>query len=464
MSSFEGARGIANAVLYEGYLLYPYTASAAKNKMRWQFGVVVPKAYEAAGTGEHGEQQTEVLFDVTASTRIDVLLRFLHVEARAVEALRGTAFEPVAELRVDGNLHLSFDETVEREVALRLDPAAGDAAAVPVEFDAARTFEEVYDAGGALAGRIVRQRWALTGTLDASVSPVAGNPGLRRLRVRLENHSDIVATSERGAVLRTAFISAHTLLGIEEGAFLSPVDPPEYAIEATGTLQNRHTWPVLMGDATLDPQRSPVALSSPIVLADFPEVAKKTDADAFDSTEIDELLTLSVLSLSDAERAEARATDPRARAIIDRAERFGAADIARLHDGDLTTQPETRFTDPRTRTLVDLNGPFSELDFQRLQAGDIEPFEALPPKSVVVGGVSLEKGSAVRLSPKRRADAWDIFLAGKRATVRAIHQDFEDKIYVAVTVDDDPATELHEWYGRSFFFEPDEVEPVEAPA
>ena len=66
----------------------------------------------------------------------------------------------------------------------------------------------------------------------------------------------------------------------------------------------------------------------------------------------------------------------------------------------------------------------------------------------------------MRLRPKRRADVMDTFLADKRATVRAIHQDLENQLYVAVTVDDDPASDLHEWYGRSFFFYPDEIEPL----
>jgi hypothetical protein len=460
---FDAARGIANAVLYEGYLLYPYTASASKNKMRWQFGVVVPKAYEAAGTGEHGDQQTEMLFDATGDTRIDVLVRFLHVEARIVEALRGEAFVEVPSITIGEAQHLTFDETVECEVPLRLDPAANKAASVAVSFAANESVVELRDERGALVGRTVRRRWPLTGTLDAWAEAVDGNPSLQRLRIRLENHSDVVASSERGAVLRTAFISAHTLLAIENGAFISPVDPPDYAEAATETLANRHTWPILMGDGSIDAQRSPLALSSPIVLGDFPEIGKKTESDAFDATEIDELLTLSVLSLSDAERAEARATDPRARAIVDRAERFGAADIARLHDGDLNRDPyESRFTNPRSRSLDErLADPFATADFQSLNDGSVEPFEALPPATIVVNGVTIEKGSSVTLAPKRRADAWDTFLAGKVATVRAIHQDLEDKVYVAVTVDDDPASDLHDWYGRAFFFEPDEVEPVE---
>jgi len=233
---------------------------------------------------------------------------------------------------------------------------------------------------------------------------------------------------------------------VTNGAFCSPVDPPDPALAETVPFANEHTWPVLVGDAKADPQRAPIVLSSPIVLADFPEIARQTNADAFDGTEIDELLMLSVLSLSDAERAEARLTDPRARAIVERAEAFGAADIARTH-AEFEISPE-----PGASDAVPVFG----------SPGSLEA--SAPPASVNVGGVTVTRGSSVRLAPKRRADAWDMFLAGKIATVQAIHQDFEDKIYVAVTVDDDPASEYHQWYGRSFFFEPDEVEPLGAPA
>jgi hypothetical protein len=462
VTPFDAARGIANAVLYEGYLLYPYTASASKNKMRWQFGVVVPKAYEAAGTGEHGDQQTQMLVDATENTRVQVLVRFLHVDARIVEALQAGSYVEVPSLTIGREQHLTFDETVECEVPLVLDLTVRASASVDVRFPANESTIDLRDERGALVGRTVRRRWPLGGTLAASLEAVPGAPALRLLQVRLENHSDVVASNERGAVLRTAFISAHTLLSIENGAFLSPVDPPDYAEAATEALVNRHTWPILMGDGTVEAQRSPLALSSPIVLGDFPEIGKKTESDAFDATEIDELLTLSVLSLSDAERAEARATDPRARAIVDRAERFGAADIARLHDGDLNRDPfESRFTNPRSRSLERLADPFATADFVSLSDGSVEPFEALPP-ATIVNGVTIERGSSVKLAPKRRADAWDTFLVGKIATVRAIHQDLEDKVYVAVTVDDDPASDLHDWYGRAFFFEPDEVEPLEA--
>ncbi|HXM05960.1 MAG TPA: hypothetical protein VN936_00785, partial [Candidatus Acidoferrum sp.] len=183
-------------------------------------------------------------------------------------------------------------------------------------------------------------------------------------------------------------------------------------------------------------QRSSLALSSPIILYDFPAVAPQSEGDTCDALEVDELMMLSVLSLSDAERNEARATDPRARAIVERAERFGPEQLGKLHGTLLQTKH-----DP-----VPPEDPFG------------------PAGYVEIGGTKVRKGSTVRLQPKRRADVWDVFLAGKIATVRAIHQDFENQMYVAVTVDDDPASDLHDWYGRSFFFYPDEIQPVDLAA
>jgi hypothetical protein len=445
---FAPALAVANAVLYEGYLLYPYTASAPKNRIRWQFGVVVPRAYLSAGTGETAEQQTEVLFEAGAgaAASVTVRLRFLQVEARRVEAARGDAFEPVASLKAGGTTHLSFDEAFERELTVTLDASPGAERSVPIAIDGGVAEEMLRDAAGAVVGRVVRERWPLTGTLAlrCDAVPGAGAESLRKLQVRVENESGIVA-GERSGALRTAFVSTHVLLAAHGGRFVSVLDPIPAAAEATKALANRHVFPVLVGDSAADEQRAALMLSSPIILYDFPAVAPQTDADAFDGTEIDELLTLSVLSLPDAERDEARATDPRARAIVERAERFGAQDLARVHAGALYQVGR------RTPLGADPFGgsdPFAAIDVPALDC-------------VFVDGVKVTKGSAVRLHPKRRADAWDMFLRDKVATVRAIHQDVEDALYVAVTVDDDPASDLHDWYGRSFFFSPDEVEPLE---
>jgi hypothetical protein len=464
---FAPALSVANAVLYEGYLLYPYTASAPKNRIRWQFGVVVPRAYLSANTGETAEQQTEVLVEcdpgATAAASVTVRLRFLQVEARRVEALRRDAFEPVESLNVDGTTYLTFDEAFERELTTTFDVAAAGEQLVPITIEGGTNDETLRDAGGAVRGRVVRERWPLTGALVLRCDPVPGADALRKLRVRVENESGVVA-GERSGALRTAFVSTHVLLAAQHARFVSVLDPVPAAAEATRALVNRHVFPVLVGDAAADEQRSALMLSSPIILYDFPAVAPQTDSDAFDSTEIDELLTLSVLSLPDAERDEARATDPRARAIIERAESFSMQDLARVHAGSLY---HLKSASPPAHDPFPANEPFPA----RNPFGAADPFAGGDPFAsidvpaldcVFVDGVKVAKGSSVRLHPKRRADAWDMFLREKVATVRAIHQDVEDVTYVAVTIDEDPASDLHDWYGRSFFFYPDEVEPLEA--
>ncbi|HEX3466399.1 MAG TPA: hypothetical protein VHS78_20300 [Candidatus Elarobacter sp.] len=453
---FAPALAIANAVLYEGYLLFPYRKSSGKNRVRWQFGVVVPEAYLSAGTGETAEQQTEVLVEHAAGTapRVTVLLRFLQVEARRVEALENGVFVPVESLRVGETAYLTFDEAVEREIELTLEAAPDAAHEAPISIGGGTDEETLRDASG-VRGRVVRERWPLRGTLsvacealpreEASGVETPGVETLVKLRVRVRNASDVVA-GERAGALRTALVSTHVLLAVENGAFVSVLDPAPAAAEVTKTLKNRHLFPVLVGDEAGDEQRAAMVLASPIILYDFPKVAPQTDTDHFDGTEIDELLTLSVLSLPDAERDEARATDPRARAIVERAERFGAGEIARVHAGSL----HRTFGDEPFGGDAFAADPFAELDVPALDC-------------VFVDGTKVAKGSAVRLHPKRRADVWDMFLDGKAATVRKVHQDVENVLYVAVTVDDDPASDLHDWYGRSLFFYPDEIEPVESP-
>jgi hypothetical protein len=411
----------------------------------------------SAGTGENAEQQTEILVETEADATPDVTvrLRFLHVEARRVEAFAGGAFDPVESLKVDATTYLTFDEAVEEELTHTFAATADAEHVVSIAFADGVAEEALRDAAGSVRGRIVRERWPLRGTLTVRCEAVPGAASLRKLRVRVENDSEVVA-GERSGALRTAFVSTHLLLAVQGGRFVSVLDPTPAAAEATAALANRHVFPVLVGDAAQDAQRSALVLSSPIILYDFPAVAPQTDADAFDGTEIDELLTLSVLSLPDAERDEARATDPRARAIIERAESFSMHDLARVHAGTLYHAGTAPAVDSQPNY-----DPFRRPD--PFAGGD--PFAALDVPGVdcvFVNGVKVAKGSSVRLHPKRRADAHDMFLNGKVATVRAVHQDVEDVMYVAVTVDDDPASDLHDWYGRSFFFYPDEVEPLGA--
>ena len=428
MSLFEAVKGIADTVLYEGYLLYPYTASARKNRHRWQFGVVMPRAYESAGEPWH--MQTDVLVDgAHDDDGVEFLVRFLQVQSRRIQAARDGSFQDVERLEIDAVPYISFNEAVEREVAGRFDFAAAERT-FPVAFEALSTFEELRDGEGAVRGRIVRETRPLRGRITAAVAP-AGS--LRRLRVRVENESHADAGADRARALETAFLSCHTLLACTgRGAFVSLMDVPEPAVRAAKSCTNEYTWPVLAGSHGRDARYAPLVLSSPIILYDYPVNAPQSEGDKFDGTEVDELLNLSILTMSDEEKREARATDPRARTLIDRAQTMSAEHFAQLHGGvkfDEGPAFETEETQPGTAFLE-------------------------------VHGVRIEKGMKVRLQPSRRADVWDSFLQGKTARVKGVYEDFERRRYVAVSVDDDPASDMHDWYGRSLFFYPEEIEPV----
>jgi hypothetical protein len=200
---------------------------------------------------------------------------------------------------------------------------------------------------------------------------------------------------------------------------------------------------VLAGDGGPDGQTSDVVLAAPIILADHPEVAPESAVAMFDATEIDEILTLRVLTLTDDEKARARATDARAAAIIDRCEQLSPAELQRLHG-----------------TLRDPHGLTGD-DWWAALAQDMAAAPVSPETdAVVVAGSRVARGSRVRLQPNRRADAQDMFLAGQEAVVSAVHVDLDGETHVAVTLVDDPAADLHDWYGRHLYFAPDELRPL----
>jgi hypothetical protein len=111
---FDAARAVADAVLFEGYVLYPYRASAPKNQIRWQWGVLFPRAFAEADGSERWRNRTECVVDPGSSPRLTVRVRGLHVQHRSVE-VDGA---PVSEVHVDGVPWVPWDEAVEWEVDL----------------------------------------------------------------------------------------------------------------------------------------------------------------------------------------------------------------------------------------------------------------------------------------------------------------------------------------------------------
>jgi hypothetical protein len=492
--AFEVARKVADAVLYEGYLLYPYRASAAKNQARWQFGVLMPRLWSESGPDEPWSTQTECLLEPEDTTTVRVLVRFLHVQSKTVEAVDVEAgtFNEVPALPVDGSELVPWDEATEHEVTVEAPLARLLEAELttPFERPGGRRVEPVHTVSGKLAGRTVRRRWPVMGSVRLSAERLEGPYGLVRLRLVLEN-----ATAwndpgaDRSVALRHSLVAAHSLLGIDQGVFLSLLDPPEWAKPAAEACRNLHTWPVLIGEEG----RRDAMLSSPIILYDHPTIAPESPGDLFDATEIDEILTLRTMALTEAEKREARATDERAAAIIDRVDAMPPELLERLHGAvrylkevegaetgleaapatGLEAAPETGAPQPPSP----LGGPplgrvaESEAGGDRLSTAPPEP-ELVPwwdpgadrtvsPETdgVVVAGVTVAKGSRVRLRPGQRADAQDMFLAGREATVEAVFLDVDGNRHLAVTLDEDPAADLQRWHGRYLYFSPDEVEP-----
>jgi hypothetical protein len=236
------------------------------------------------------------------------------------------------------------------------------------------------------------------------------------------------------------------------GVFVSMTDPPEWARPEVAACQNTGCWPVLAGPE--DSRR--VMLAAPIILPEHPQIAPESAGELFDGTEIDEILTLRTLALSDAEKAAARATDPRAAALIDRVDAMDAPTMEQLH-GTIRAltggQAGSSAADP-----ADPAGGHEE----GVPWWDPGADASVSPgtDSVIVNGYRVAAGSRVILRPgSRRADAQDMFLAGREALVEAVLIDVDDTSYLAVTLSDDPAADLQAAHGRFLYFSPDEVEP-----
>jgi hypothetical protein len=448
-------RAVADAVLYEGYLLYPYRATSAKNQVRWQFGVLGPPGAAAAGVGEEPDLAVQCLVHPGDTATVRLYLRFLHLQERCVQRRDSQGrHADVPELTAGGCTWLRFDEAVERELVLSpFEPPGGREYAVEVA--GGDDVEPLHDGENRPVGRLVRRRRPLTAVVSVAAEPTGalapdGRP-LLRLSVGVRNTTR-GGLSDRDAATARSLLGTHLILVAEGAQFVSVIDPPAWAQTAAEACAQRRCWPVLAGGGT------DTVLAAPIILYDQPEVAPESAGALFDSTEIDEILTLRVMTLTDEEKAAARATDPHAAAIIDRCDRLTPAELQRLH-GILR--------DPRAGTgafapyTVDIGGVGGEVPWWDPGAdASVDP----GTDSILVQGVEVRRGSLVRLHPSRRADAQDLFYAGQLARVTAVLSDVDGESHVAVVLADDPGADLHEWYGRYLYFAPEELEPMRGAA
>ncbi len=329
---------IAEAVLYEGYMLYPYRPSSVKNQQRWNFGVLYPQEYSEQQKGiEPCEMQTECLVKTNSVTRLTVKVRFLQIVQRQTGRLRAavpqaqaresaqTEIELVDDLEVDGRIYQPWQEAVEQEISFAsLDLASPFSRDFPFTFPEGESYEQLRDESGELAGVLVRTRQALSGTVQ--IRGARCRDQVVKVTVRVRNRT-ILGPSESGgreAVLLRSLVSTHTILGAENGEFLSLLEPPPGYADLAGQCVNLGTYPVLAdGPDTM--------LSSPIILYDHPQIAPESAGNLFDSTEIDEILSLRILTLTDDEKREMRQSDERTRRILERTECMPEEQFMKLH-------------------------------------------------------------------------------------------------------------------------------------
>jgi hypothetical protein len=329
VTASDPVRAIADAVLYEGYVLWPYRRSALKNQRRWTFGGVFPPAHAARHPDDPSSMRTECLLRGGPDATLEVRVRFLHVVARRVGRAVGDGLVLVDELEVGGVRHLAWEEAAEREVAIgpaRIGSVAAAGRRAAVDVPAGSYRQDLRHPDGRRAGALLRSWHALSGAVV--VAAERRGDALWRIVVTVDNATAFDAAAGREAALERTFCSTHTVLATAAGgAFVSLTDPPDDLRAEAEACRNEGTWPVLVGE----PGATDRLLSSPIILEDHPRVAPESRGDLFDSGEIDQMLVLNILSLTEEEKAEMRASDPRAREILERTEALTPEEILRLH-------------------------------------------------------------------------------------------------------------------------------------
>jgi len=441
---------LAEAVLYEGYILYPYRASSKKNcRERFTFGRVYPEAYSVAQNGvEPFVLQSECLVKSGGpAAKVEVSVRFLQPMAREIgvleiptkESAGNASLKVVPELRVGNELFQTWIEAVERRVIvppLVLGDEPELNVSVPFSFTGSPDLEPIRGEQGLAVGVISRRQETIEGAVE--VQATALKDGLFKLRVRVLNHTPVPEEklNQPEEISMRTIASTHAALTIEHAEFISLLDPPAEYKQAVEGCKNIGLWPVLVGNEARNERDT--MLASPIILYDYPRIARESAGQLFDGTEIDEILTLRILTMTDEEKREMRGVDEHARRLLERTQAIPQDSLLRMH-GVMRV--------PETTTPVDFDDFFGT-NTRR--------------DTILVAGAQLRAGDRVRIRPRARADVMDIALSGKTAVIEAIEEDMEKRIHLALVLENDPGKDLGMMRqpGHRFFYGVDEVEPL----
>jgi hydrogenase maturation protease len=463
---------IVNAVLYEGYILYPYRASSQKNQReRFTFGRVYPQAYSENQNGtETFTTQAECLMRANGdSPLVRITVGFLQPMRREIGLLAKPLtelsenvepeFKIVSQLEANGKIFQTWTEAVERKVsvALSTDDSSQE---IPFTFVASRNLEPIRSGDSSAAqgecegvvepspqtgdsnsagtgdavGVILRHQELLEGMVIIKTEVLGKN--LFKLSVRVANHSPLTQSDleNSDSILQKTFASTHIIFESTNGEFVSLLETPPELKHFADSCKNVGVWPVLVGDEVR--RERTTMLASPIILYDYPQIAPESAGDFFDGTEMDEMLTLRVLTMTDNEKREMD-VDDFSRRILERTHALDAEGFLKLHGVMREVKPPS----------ADI---FSSEEF-------FNP--SRPVKSVIIEGREMKTGDRVSIRPKRRADVMDMMLSGKTAIIEALEQDAEGKIHLALVLEDDPGRDMGmaRQSGHRFFYGTDEV-------
>jgi hypothetical protein len=326
-NSIDKAEKIANAVLYEGYMLYPYRPSSTKNQQRCTFGTLYPDTHPDVLCGaEPCRNQMQCLVTANNSSTFCIRVRFLQMQSRELEGVPDDLTPEIP----------SWDEAVERmvDVELQVREIQDRPRNVRFEFRPKLKTSDLHDGSGEFIGRIRQTQVPVAGRIRISAEQIR-DPGVFRLTVEVVNATSYAKGSDRVPALLSCFVSAHTILSVADGEFVSLLDPPQPLRGAAAACKNIGVYPVLAGE----PGEHDVMLSCPIILCDYPRIAPESAGDFFDATEMDEMLTLRIMTLTDDEKREMRDSDPRLRELLERTEATAREQLARTHGAVRSLRP-----------------------------------------------------------------------------------------------------------------------------
>jgi hypothetical protein len=318
----ELAQKVADAVLYEGYMLYPYRRSAMKNRQRWSFGILYPPAYGEVSSGtERSAMHSECLLTISGTAILHLQLRFLHLVRRQLAQPHEKRSGLLASSTCDVPDSESWDEGLERSLEVEV------ILPVPLqlfEFSFLGSFETESMRNGNAQGTSANSRTQQQVNGTVSVLSQAIRENLLKLTIDVANQT----------ILRS-LLSAHTILSLRGGQFVSLMDPPEELREAVSGCQNEGNFPVLVGE----PGTGDMMLCSPIILYDYPQIAPESACDLYDATEMDEMLTLRLMTLAEHEKNEIRVADSRTSELLRRTEQSAREQLMRTHGAIRSLRP-----------------------------------------------------------------------------------------------------------------------------